>query len=64
MNTRKFPRTTDEAFPHTASYACSIHHHSRYLFGTWPRIAAASLLLLLLMYGVGCAYPTKLLGLP
>lgn len=24
MNTRKFPRTMNEAFPHTADYACSV----------------------------------------
>ena len=24
MNTRKFPRTMNEAFPNTADYACSV----------------------------------------
>lgn len=59
MNTRKHPRTMNEAFPNTVEYACSIDRPGRYALRTWPRILGAACLVLLVMYGVACSFPTK-----
>jgi hypothetical protein len=59
MNTRKYPRTMNEAFPKTAEYACSIDRPGRYVLRTWPRILGAACLVLIAMYAVACTFPTK-----
>ena len=41
MNTRKYPRTMNEAFPRTAEYACAVDRPARYPLRTWPRVLLA-----------------------
>jgi hypothetical protein len=59
MNTRKYTRTTNEAFPKTAEYAASLERPARYALRTWPRILSAACLVLIAMYAVACTFPTK-----
>jgi hypothetical protein len=59
MNTRKYPRTMNEAFPRTVEYASSIDRPARYALRTWPRIIAAVIFCLGLTMLVGMAFPTK-----
>lgn len=59
MNTRKYPRTMNEAFPRTPEYAASLERSSRHRLSTWPRMLGAACLVLLVMYGVACSFPTK-----
>jgi hypothetical protein len=52
MNTRKHPRTINEAFQHTADYASSVTRYKRDSFDyTVCGIAAVSLLLILFIWG-------------
>lgn len=54
INTRRYPRTTAEAFPHTADYACAIErpmdHADRVVFK--GALAVAVVLFVLLATGV------------
>lgn len=59
MNTRKYPRTMNEAFPRTVEYACSLERSTRHRLNTWPRILGAACLVMVLVYGVACTFPTK-----
>ena len=59
MNTRKYPRTMNEAFPRTVEYACAIDKPGRYALRTWPRIIVAVACCLAITMLVGMAFPTK-----
>jgi hypothetical protein len=59
MNTRKYPRTMNEAFPKTVEYACSIDRPGRYALRTWPRIVAAAIVCLGITMLVGMAFPAR-----
>ena len=59
MNTRKYPRTMQEAFPNTVEYACALDRPARYRLSTWPRIALAIAVCVGLAMLVGAAFPTK-----
>lgn len=41
MNTRKYPRTMQEAFPRTVEYACAVDRPARHSLSSWPRIIVA-----------------------
>ena len=41
MNTRKYPRTMNEAFNRTVEYASSLERPAHYRLRTWPRILMA-----------------------
>lgn len=53
MNTRKHPRSLNDAFPHTADYASSVTRYDRRDSFTYVAsgIAAVSLILILLIWG-------------
>lgn len=59
MNTRKYPRTLNEAFPRTAEYACAIDRPTRYALRTWPRVIVAIVVCVGITMLVGMVFPTK-----
>lgn len=59
MNTRKYPRTINEAFPRTVEYAASLERSSRHRLNTWPRMLGAACFVLIAMYAVACTFPTR-----
>lgn len=59
MNTRKYPRTLNEAFPRTAEYACTIERPARYALRTWPRVLVAIVVCVGVTMLLGMAFPTK-----
>ena len=59
MNTRKYPRTMNEAFPKTAEYAASLERSTRHRLNTWPRMLGAACFVLIAMYAVACTFPTR-----
>ena len=59
MNTRKYPRTMNEAFPRTVEYACAIDRPTRYRLNTWPRVLVAIVVCVGITMLVGMAFPTN-----
>lgn len=59
MNTRKYPRTMNEAFPKTVEYASSIDRPTRYALRTWPRILVAAAVCIGITMLMAMAFPTK-----
>jgi len=59
MNTRKYPRTINEAFPRTVEYASALERPARYSLRTWPRILVAIACCIGITMLIGAAFPTK-----
>lgn len=59
MNTRKYPRTLNEAFPRTAEYACAVDRPARYGLRSWPRVVVAIVCCVAITLLLGMAFPTK-----
>ncbi len=49
MNTRRYPRTLNEAFPRTAEYGCAIERTTRFNYGLNARVIMVVLVCLVLM---------------
>ena len=59
MNTRKYPRTINEAFPRTVEYASALERPARYSLRTWPRVLVAIVVCIGVTLLLGMAFPTK-----
>lgn len=60
MNTRRYPRTTNEAFHRTVEYASALERPTRYGLSRWGRVLFAIVACIGITMLIAAAFPTNL----